>query len=229
MLTARKDRSAMRVLVVEDQVELAKTVAKVLRREGMAVDLAFDGRSALVNAAVYGYEVIVLDRDLPELHGDQVCKTLVERGSQARVLMLTASSTVADRVEGLGLGADDYLPKPFAFAELIARVQALARRAHPPLPPLLVHGDLELDTPRRVATRAGRRLELSRNELSLLEVLLGARGRVVSSEELLRRVWDEHMDPATNTIRVTVSRLRAKLGDPPVIETVQGGYRIEAP
>jgi DNA-binding response OmpR family regulator len=218
----------MRVLVVEDHVELAETVAKVLRREGMAVDLAFDGRSALVNAAVYGYEVIVLDRDLPELHGDQVCKLLVERGSSARVLMLTASSTVADRVEGLGLGADDYLPKPFAFAELIARVQALARRAQPALPPLLVHGDLELDSPRRLATRAGRRLELSRNELSLLEVLLGARGRVVSSEELLRRVWDENMDPATNTVKVTVSRLRAKLGDPPVIETVQGGYRIGA-
>ena len=166
----------MRVLVVEDHVELAETVAGVLRREGMAVDLAFDGRSALVNAAVYDYDVIVLDRDLPELHGDEVCKMLVERGGTARILMLTASSTVADRVEGLGLGADDYLAKPFAFAELIARVRALARRAQPALPPLLVHDDLKLDTAQRQATRAGRRLELSRNELSLLEVLLAAQG-----------------------------------------------------
>ena len=217
----------MRVLVVEDHVELAETVARVLRREGMAVDLAFDGRTALVNAAVYGYEVIVLDRDLPGVHGDEVCKLLVERGSNARVLMLTASTTVADRVEGLGLGADDYLSKPFAFAELIARVQALARRAQPALPPLLVNDDVELDSARRLATRAGRRLELSRNELSLLEVLLSAHGRVVSAEELLRRVWDEHADPATNTVKMTVSRLRAKLGEPALIETMQGGYRIE--
>jgi len=170
--------------------------------------------------------VIILDRDLPGLHGDQVCEMLVERGSSARVLMLTASSTVSDRVEGLGLGADDYLTKPFAFAELIARVRALARRAQPALPPLLVHDDLELDSVRRLATRAGRRLELSRNELSLLEVLLAAQGRVVSADELLRRVWDENMDPATNTVKVTVSRLRAKLGDPRLIETYHGGYRI---
>ena len=216
----------MRVLVVEDHVELAETVASVLRREGMAVDLAFDGRSALVNAGVYGYDVIVLDRDLPELHGDEVCRALLERGCDARVLMLTASTTVADRVEGLGLGADDYLPKPFAFAELIARVRALARRAQPALPPLLVHGDLTFDTARRQATRAGRRLELSRTELSLLEVLLSASGVVFSAEELLRRVWDENADPATNTVRVTISRLRAKLGDPPIVETVHGGYRI---
>jgi len=216
----------MRVLVVEDHVELAETVASVLRREGMAVDLAFDGRAALVNAAVYGYDVIVLDRDLPVVHGDEVCAALVERGNQARVLMLTASTTVADRVEGLGLGADDYLSKPFAFAELIARVRALARRALPALPPLLVHGDLTLDTARRQATRAGRRLELSRTELSLLEVLLSASGVVFSAEELLRRVWDENADPATNTVRVTISRLRAKLGDPPIVETVHGGYRV---
>ncbi len=219
----------MRVLVVEDHVELAETVASMLRREGIAVDLAFDGRSALVNAAVYAYEVIVLDRDLPGLHGDEVCKLLVERGSGARVLMLTAASTVADRVEGLGLGADDYLSKPFAFAELIARVRALARRAQPALPPRLVHDDLELDTSRRLATRAGRRLELSRNELSLLELLLAAQGRALSSEELLRRAWDEYADPATNTVKMTISRLRAKLGEPPLIETVHGGYRIEHP
>jgi DNA-binding response OmpR family regulator len=219
----------MRVLVVEDHVELAETVARVLRREGIAVDLAFDGRSALVNAAVYDYEVIVLDRDLPELNGDEVCKMLIERDGTARILMLTASGTVADRVEGLGLGADDYLGKPFAFAELIARVRALARRAQPALPPLLVHDDLKLDTAQRQATRAGRRLELSRNELSLLEVLLAANGRVLSAEELLRRVWDENADPATNTVRVTISRLRAKLGDPPLIETVHGGYRVQRP
>ena len=217
----------MRVLVVDDHVELAETVARVLRREGMAVDLAFDGAKALVNAAVYDYEVIVLDRDLPELHGDQVCEALVERGNNARVLMLTASSTIADRVEGLGLGADDYLAKPFAFAELIARVRALARRTQPARPPLLVHDDLKLDTAQRLATRAGRRLKLSRNELSLLEVLLAAQGRVISSEELLRRVWDENADPATKTVKVTIGRLRGKLGQPPLIKTVHGGYRIE--
>jgi DNA-binding response OmpR family regulator len=216
----------MRVLVVEDHVELAETVARVLRREGMAVDLVFDGRSALVNAAVYDYDVIVLDRDLPELDGDQVCTTLVERGGSARILMLTASSTVADRVDGLGLGADDYLGKPFAFAELIARVRALSRRAQPAVPPVLAHDDLKLDAAQRHATRAGRRLELSRNELALLEALLAAQGRVLSAEELLRRVWDENADPATNTVRVTISRLRAKVGDPPLIETVHGGYRI---
>jgi|SRR5579863_2374142 DNA-binding response OmpR family regulator len=216
----------MRVMVVEDHVELAETVARVLRREGMAVDLAFDGRSALVNAAVYDYDVVVLDRDLPVLDGDQVCRALVERGGTARILMLTASSTVADRVDGLGLGADDYLGKPFAFAELIARVRTLSRRAQPALPPLLMHDDLELDSAQRQATRAGRRLELSRNELALLEALLAAQGRVLSAEELLRRVWDENADPATNTVRVTVSRLRARLGDPPLIETVHGGYRI---
>jgi DNA-binding response OmpR family regulator len=216
----------VKVLVVEDHVELAETVARFLRREGMAVDLAADGRSALVKAAVYGYDVIVLDRDLPELHGDEVCKQLIARGSQARVLMLTASSTIEDRVEGLSLGADDYLPKPFAFAELVARVRALARRAQPALPPLLTHGDLKLDTTRRLANRDGRRLALSRNEFSVLEVLLSAQGAVVSAEALLRRVWDENADPATNTVKMTISRLRSKLGEPPIIETVSPGYRI---
>lgn len=219
----------MKVLVVEDHAELAETVARVLRREGMAVDVAADGRSALVNAAVYGYDVIVLDRDLPAVHGDDVCRKLVADGSQARILMLTASGRIHDRVEGLSLGADDYLGKPFAFAELIARIRALGRRSQPALPPSLVHGDLALDTARRLATRDGRRLELSRNELSVLEVLLSAQGAVVTAEELLRRVWDENADPATNTVKMTISRLRAKLGDPPLIETVpQGGYRIAA-
>jgi DNA-binding response OmpR family regulator len=222
-----KERRSLKVLLVEDHSELAETVARVLRREGMAVDLAADGRSALVNAAVYGYDVIVLDRDLPALHGDDVCRALVTRGSAARILMLTASGRVHDRVEGLSLGADDYLAKPFALAELIARIRALGRRSQPALPPLLIHHDLQLDTARRLATRNGRRLELSRNELSVLEVMLSAQGAVVTAEELLRRVWDENADPATNTVKMTISRLRAKLGDPPLIETVpRGGYRI---
>jgi DNA-binding response OmpR family regulator len=220
-------KTQMRVLLVEDHVELAQTVATVLRREGMAVDVVHDGGNALVNAAVYGYDVIVLDRDLPGVHGDDVCSRLVARGSPSRLLMLTAAATIEDRVEGLGLGADDYLPKPFAVAELVARLRALARRAQPLLPPLLVHGDLKLDTARRVASRAGRRLHLSRNELSVLEVLLSARGAVVTAEDLLRRVWDENADPATNTVKMTISRLRQKLGPPPLIETVpQGGYRV---
>jgi DNA-binding response OmpR family regulator len=217
----------MRVLLAEDHVELAETIARVLRREGMAVDVVHDGRRALVNAVVYGYDVIVLDRDLPELHGDEVCARLSAEGAPSRVLMLTAAATIEDRVEGLGLGADDYLPKPFAIAELIARIRALARRSQPPLPPLLVRGELKLDSARRLASRAGRRLELSRNEFSVLEVLVAAHGAVISAEELLRRVWDENADPSTNTVKMTVSRLRQKLGQPPLIETVPlGGYRI---
>jgi DNA-binding response OmpR family regulator len=217
----------MRVLVVEDHEELAETLAIGLRREGMAVDVAFDGAGALQRTGVYGYDVIVLDRDLPEIHGDRVCQLLAERGERARVLMLTASAGIEDRVVGLGLGADDYLPKPFAFAELVARVRALARRAQPALPPVLVKGDLRLDPAQRAAHRAGRRLELSTKELAVLELLLGARGAVLSAEELLARAWDEAADPFSNVVKVTVSRLRRKLGDPPVIETVPGaGYRI---
>jgi DNA-binding response OmpR family regulator len=169
----------------------------------------------------------VLDRDLPRVHGDEVCRSLVAGGCQSRILMLTAAGTIDDRVDGLALGADDYLPKPFAFAELVARVRALARRCRPPLPPVLVHGDLRLDTGRRIATRAGRNLGLSRKELGVLEELLAAGGAVVSAERLLERVWDEMADPFTNAVKMTVSRLRAKLGDPPLIETVaQSGYRI---
>jgi DNA-binding response OmpR family regulator len=217
----------MRVLVVEDHEQLAQTVATGLRREGMAVDVALDGDSALHHAAVYGYDVIVLDRDLPGVHGDRVCELLVQRGERARVLMLTASAGIEERVTGLSLGADDYLPKPFAFAELVARIRALARRAQPALPPVLRHGDLTLDPGQRVAQRAGRRLDLSAKELAVLELLLAAQGTVVSPEQLLERAWDEAVDPFSGVVKVTISRLRRKLGEPPIIETVPGaGYRI---
>jgi len=217
----------MRVLLAEDHKELAATVAVGLRREGMAVDVVFDGQAALRHTASEDYDVIVLDRDLPKLHGDDVCRALVNRGSRARVLMLTAASTIESRVDGLSLGADDYLPKPFAFAELVARIRALARRNQPALPPNLVKGDVRLDTAQRVASRAGRRLELSPKELAVLELLLAADGATVSTQELRRRVWDEYTSSFTNVVKVTISRLRRKLGDPPVIETVAGaGYRI---
>jgi DNA-binding response OmpR family regulator len=219
----------VRVLVVEDQRELAATIAVGLRREGMAVDIAFDGHAALDRAAGATYDVVVLDRDLPRLHGDAVCESLVAGGSHARVLMLTAADTIESRVDGLGLGADDYLPKPFAFAELVARIRALARRAQPALPPVIVRGDLRLDTTQRVASRAGRRLELSIKELAVLELLLAADGAPCSAETLLRRAWDEYADPYSNVVKVTISRLRRKLGEPQVIETVpQAGYRITA-
>jgi len=217
----------MRVLVVEDHKELAATIAVGLRREGMAVDIAFDGEDALRHAARDSYEVIVLDRDLPKIHGDDVCRALVARGTRSRVLMLTAAGTIEDRVDGLGLGADDYLPKPFAFAELVARIRALARRNQTSHPPLLVRGDIRLDTVQRVATRAGRRLELSSKELAVLELLLAAGGAPVPTRELLDRGWDEYVDPDGNVVKVTISRLRRKLGDPPMIETVpHAGYRI---
>jgi DNA-binding response OmpR family regulator len=219
----------MRVLVVEDHRELAATIAVGLRREGMAVDLAFDGQEALRLTTREAYDVIVLDRDLPKLHGDHVCRTLVERGAPSRVLMLTASGAIEDRVDGLGLGADDYLPKPFGFAELVARIRALARRSQPALPPVLVAGDIRLDTARRFVSRAGRRLELSAKELAVLEVLLAADGAPVSAAELLRRAWDQYASPHSNVVKVTMLRLRRKLGDPPAIETVPHlGYRIGA-
>ncbi|MGI5240746.1 response regulator transcription factor [Dactylosporangium sp. CA-139066] len=217
----------MRVLVVEDHRPLADSVARVLRREGMAVDVAYDGDAALERTDVVEYDVVVLDRDLPGVHGDEVCRALVAREAPSRVLMLTASGTVAQRVEGLGLGADDYLPKPFAYAELVARIRAVARRTRPAAPPVLTHGDLRLDPAQRVATRAGARLPLSPKEFAVLEYLLGGRGRVIPAEELLERVWDEAADPFTTTVKATVNRLRAKLGDPPLIETVaRAGYRI---
>jgi DNA-binding response OmpR family regulator len=217
----------MRVLVVEDHKRLAEAVAAGLRDEGMAVDVVFDGQDALDHTALARYDVIVLDRDLPGLHGDQVCQALAERRYPSRVLMLTAASTIADRVEGLGLGADDYLPKPFDFAELIARIRALGRRAILPLPPTLTHGDLSVDPARRVALRAGRRLVLTPKEFAVLECLLAAGGALVPAEDLLERVWDEHADLFTTTVKTTIGRLRAKLGDPPLIQTVrEGGYRI---
>jgi DNA-binding response OmpR family regulator len=217
----------MRLLVIEDDAELAEAVAAGLRRERLAVDVALDGAAGLERALFTEYDVIVLDRDLPGLHGDKVCAELIGAGSRSRVLMLTAAATIEDRVDGLGLGADDYLPKPFAFAELVARIRALLRRAQPAVPPVLVSGDVALDPARRTASRGGQPLDLGPKEFGVLELLLAAQGRVVSAEELLERVWDEMADPFSSAVKVTVSRLRRKLGDPPFIETIaQAGYRV---
>jgi DNA-binding response OmpR family regulator len=217
----------MRVLVIEDERNLADAIVRGLRREGMAVDVAYDGSTGHEMAFVTRYDVLVLDRDLPGVPGDEICGDLVAAGLLTRVLMLTASASVADRVEGLGLGADDYLAKPFAFDELVARVRALGRRATPAAPPVLAVADLVLDQARRSVTRAGKPLDLTRKEFGILEELIKARGAVVSSEELLERVWDANADPFTTTVRVTVMTLRKKLGDPPLIETVVGsGYRM---
>ncbi len=217
----------MRVLVVEDEQVLADAIARGLRREAMAVDLSHDGASALERIAVNRYDVVVLDRDLPVVHGDEVCRRLAAEPVAPLVLMLTASAGVDDRVDGLTLGADDYLPKPFAFPELVARIRALGRRAGPALPPVIERNGLTLDPARRVASRDGRFLRLTNKELAVLEVLLCADGAVVSSEELLERAWDEHADPFTNAVRVMMVKLRRKLGNPPLIETVPGaGYRI---
>jgi len=217
----------VRVLVIEDDRELAEALGVGLRREQLAVDIAVDGGDGLERALVTGYDVIVLDRDLPGLHGDQVCAGLVAAGCRSRVLMLTAAATIDDRVGGLGIGADDYLPKPFAFAELVARIRALVRRAQPGLPPVLVCGDLTVDPSRRQASRGGRVLDLGPKEFGVLELLLSAQGRVVPAEEILERVWDEMADPFSSAVKVTMSRLRRKLGDPPLIQTVaQAGYRI---
>jgi DNA-binding response OmpR family regulator len=220
----------VRVLVVEDERNLADAIVRGLRRQGMAVDVAYDGTAGHEMAFVTRYDVVVLDRDLPGKHGDEICADLVSSGALTRVLMLTASGTVADKVEGLGIGADDYLPKPFAFDELVARVHALGRRATPAAPPVLSIADLVLDQAKHVVTRAGKVLDLTRKEFGLLEELLKARGGVVSSEELLERVWDANADPFTTTVRVTMMTLRRKLGDPPLIETVVGaGYRTRMP
>jgi DNA-binding response OmpR family regulator len=217
----------MRVLVVEDHAKLATTMANGLRQAGMAVDVVFDGRDALEHLAATAYDVVVLDRDIPGVHGDDVCRTIVAEGSTSRVLMLTAAGAVEDRVDGLGIGADDYLAKPCDFSELVARIRALVRRPGFSLPPTLTSGDLQLDPRRRTATRAGRPLRLNPKEFGVLEVLLVAHGAVVSAEELLERVWDEMADPFSQAVRTTISRLRAKLGDPPIIETVNRvGYRI---
>jgi DNA-binding response OmpR family regulator len=217
----------MRVLVAEDFEILAQAIATGLRREGMAVDVVMDGADALESLAVTRYDVVVLDRDLPVVHGDDVCRQIAAGGSGSRVLMLTAASTVADRVDGLGLGADDYLPKPFDYAELVARIRALARRSAAAVPPVLESGSLTVDPGRRVARRSGRRLELSPKEFAVLECLLAADGRIVSAEELLERVWDSEADPFTTAVKSTIRRLRLKLGDPPVLHTVrEGGYRV---
>jgi DNA-binding response OmpR family regulator len=235
-LRADRHHGAVRVLVVEDEQTLAEAIARGLRREGMAVDVAADGGAALEKAATNGYDVVVLDRDLPVVHGDEVCRTLISSSPAPgaaeipRILMLTASGELDDRVAGLMLGADDYLGKPFAFAELVARIRALARRGSLAVKPVLEMGDVVLDPARHFVTRAGRPLPVTRKELAVLEVLIRAGGVVVSPEQLLERAWDEHADPFTNTIRVTVMNLRRKLGDPPVIETVVGsGYRIVTP
>lgn len=217
----------MRVLVVEDERNLADAIARGLRRQGMAVDVAYDGDTGHEMSYVTRYDVVVLDRDLPGMHGDQICADLAASGALTRVLMLTASGSVDDRVEGLQLGADDYLPKPFDFTELVARVRALGRRATPPAPPVLSAGDLVLDPAKRSVTRSGEPVELTRKEFGVLEVLLSARGGVVSQEELLERVWDANADPFTTIVRTTIRTLRRKLGDPPLIDTVVGsGYRI---
>ncbi|MGW4486145.1 response regulator transcription factor [Amycolatopsis sp. NPDC004368] len=217
----------MRVLVVEDEEPLADAIARGLRREGMAVDVALTGDDGHEKSSVTRYDVVLLDRDLPGMSGDELCREIVASGELTRVLMLTASSSVSDRVDGLSLGADDYLAKPFAFPELVARVRALGRRATPAAPPLLTAGDVELDPAKRIVRRANGPIDLTRKEFGVLEVLLSAAGSVVSSEELLERVWDENADPFTTTVRVTVMTLRKKLGEPGIIETVVGsGYRV---
>ena len=227
MTGRRCQGETVRVLVIEDHAEMAETVAAGLRRAQMAVDVAFDGPAGLERALAAGYDVIVLDRDLPGLHGDEVCAELIAAGCRSRVLMLTAAAASEDIVGGLGLGADDYLPKPFDFPVLVARIVALARRAHPAVPPVLRLADLVVDTAQRRAWRAGRPVELSPKEFGVLELLAAARGRAVPAEELIERVWDEHADPFTTAVKITISRLRAKLGDPPLIETVpKSGYRI---
>ncbi|MET8690656.1 response regulator transcription factor [Streptomyces atriruber] len=217
----------MRVLLVEDEEFLAEMIADGLRRAALAVDVAADGLTALRKLQLGEYDVLILDRDLPGVHGDEVCRRVVEQRLLTRVLMLTASGTVRDRVAGLGLGADDYLTKPFAYDELLARVLALGRRARPALPPVIERAGLVLDTARRQASRDGRHLALSRKEFAVLEALLRADGAVVSGEDLIEQVWEEDTSYRTNAVRVTLSKLRAKLGEPPVVETVPGaGYRI---
>jgi DNA-binding response OmpR family regulator len=218
----------MRILIAEDERRLAGAIARGLRREGMAVDIAHDGASALVKARVVPYDVVVLDRDLPEIHGDEVCRRLSQTDErETKVLMLTAADSLDDVVDGLTLGADDYLPKPFEWKELVARIRALARRAGRARPAVLRRGDLELDPARRSVTRAGSELDLTPKEFGVLEALMSADGAAVSAEDLLQQVWDEHADPFTNTVRMTIMTLRRKLGEPAVLETVMGaGYRV---
>jgi len=217
----------MRILVAEDEPRIAAAVARGLRREGMAVDVAPDGAAALYKARINPYDVVVLDRDLPEIHGDEVCRTLSAEQPRTKVLMLTAARSTDELVAGLSLGADDYLTKPFRFAELVARLRALGRRTGEARPPVLEAGDVVLDPAKRTASRAGVDLDLTLKEFAVLQALLEAQGAVVTPEELLERAWDEQLDPLSNTVRMTVMTLRRKLGDPPVIQTVRGsGYRV---
>jgi DNA-binding response OmpR family regulator len=222
-----KGRRRVRVLVAEDEQVMADTIAEGLRRRAMAVDVCYDGDAALERVMMHRYDVVILDRDLPLVHGDEVCRQIIAAGRETRVLMLTAAVGIRDRVSGLDLGADDYLTKPFAFAELVARVGSLGRRARPALPPVLNRAGITLDRPQFRAWRDGELLSLSPKEFAVLEILMRAEGRVVSAEELLEQAWDEHADPFTNSVRVAVMTLRRKLGDPPVIQTVPGaGYRL---
>jgi two-component system, OmpR family, response regulator VanR len=217
----------MRILVAEDEPRIAAAVARGLRREGMAVDVAPDGAAALYKARVNPYDVVVLDRDLPEVHGDDVCRTLSVEQPRTKVLMLTAARSTDELVQGLSLGADDYLTKPFRFAELVARLRALGRRTGDARPPVLSAGDVELDPSKRTASRGGVELDLTLKEFAVLQALLEADGAVVTPDELLERAWDEQLDPLSNTVRMTVMTLRRKLGDPPLIQTVRGsGYRV---
>jgi DNA-binding response OmpR family regulator len=226
MSSARVQNVQVRVLVVEDHVVLANRIGEGLRDAGFAVDVVYDGAAALQSTSSTDYDVVVLDRDLPTVHGDQVCRGLVREGSPSRILMLTAATEVDDRVDGLELGADDYLGKPFAFHELIARIRALGRRG-PGSPAVVQRRDLVVDRARHRVSRAGVALTLTRKEFGVLECLAGADGAAVSAEQLLEHVWDAHADPFSNTVAVTVGRLRRKLGDPPLIETVVGvGYRL---
>ena len=219
----------MRILVAEDEPRIAAAVARGLRREGMAVDVAPDGAAALYKARINPYDVVVLDRDLPEIHGDEVCRTLSAEQPRTKVLMLTAARSTDELVAGLSLGADDYLTKPFRFAELVARLRALGRRTGEARPPVLEAGDVVLDPAKRTASRAGVDLDLTLKEFAVLQALLEAQGAVVTPEELLERAWDEHADPFTNAVRITVSALRKRLGEPWIIATVAGvGYRIDA-
>ncbi|GAA0558530.1 response regulator transcription factor [Paractinoplanes ferrugineus] len=228
-LSALCQGDGVRVLVAEDEKLMADTIAEGLRRLSMAVDVVYDGDSALERLGVNRYDVAVLDRDMPGRTGDEVCRWMASSGLTTRVLLLTAAAGIRDRVEGLGLGADDYLTKPFAFAELVARLQALSRRSAPALPPVLEQDGIVLDVTRHTAARDGRVLSLSPKEFAVLHVLLRAGGRVVSAEELLEQAWDEHTDPFTNAVRMTVMTLRKKLDDPPVIHTLpRTGYRLGA-
>ena len=220
----------MRILLVEDDEALADVVARGLRQAGLAVDVVYDGERAIESASVNSYDVIVLDRQLPGIHGDDVCRAVLQLPTSPRILMLTAAGNIDDRVRGLEIGADDYLPKPFAMAELVARIQALARRPSAITLPVIELGDLRIDRSRRTARRQNRDLPLTRKEFGVLEVLATSPDRVVSAEELLEKVWDDAADPFTNAVRITIMTLRRKLGDPPLIETVVGvGYRLPAP